>query len=228
MDARTFASVTRDASIVVPANESLGAVAALWRFPIKALAAESLLEATVLADGIDGDRARALQVRSGHARVGKPYRGKEERRMQLFASSDDAIACARETGVALDEIAGTHFFDAAPISLMFDAWVRDVEALAGRAIDERAFRSNILVAAIDDTIAREAAFVGVLLAVGAVRLRVLAPIVRCVTPSYDIATAIPDPALHAAYVRHRNNEVGIYCEVVTPGTIRLGDTVTRS
>jgi uncharacterized protein YcbX len=55
---------------------------------------------------------------------------------------------------------------------------------------------------------------------------VLEPILRCVTPTYDIATGESDPRVLREVAQRRANVVGVYCEVVTPGEIAVGDTVT--
>ena len=69
------------------------------------------------------------------------------------------------------------------------------------------------------------AAVGTLLAMGDVRLRVVEPIHRCVTPTYDLASGEPDPRVGAVVAKERANIVGIYCEVEASGTARIGDAV---
>ena len=58
-----------------------------------------------------------------------------------------------------------------------------------------------------------------------VTLDVVKPITRCVTPSYDLATGEPDPALQRTLVGQRGNIMGVYCRVVTAGTIARGDAI---
>jgi hypothetical protein len=43
-----------------------------------------------------------------------------------------------------------------------------------------------------------------------------------VTISYDIATGDADPALQRTLVQTRDNKMGIYARVATPGTIDMG------
>jgi uncharacterized protein YcbX len=58
---------------------------------------------------------------------------------------------------------------------------------------------------------------------GNVVLRVLEPIVRCVTPSYDLETGASSTELLRALVHLRANLMGVYCAVERPGALALGD-----
>jgi uncharacterized protein YcbX len=207
----------------------LGTVTALYRYPVKSLRGEALERAEVRAGGFAGDRERALFVRSaGHARDGKTYRGKEHQLLHTVDAAGDAQALARDAGVAVecaDE--RPHYFDLEPVSIVFDAWVRELEALAGRTVDPLRFRPNIVAAAAPSFAAAERELVGARLTVGAVAFDVVAPITRCVTPSYDLATGEPDRELQRTLVTRRGNLMGIYCRVAAPGTIRRGDAIAR-
>ena len=105
---------------------------------------------------------------------------------------------------------------------MFDVWVRELETLAGREVDPRRFRPNIVAAAAPSFTFDERALVGTRLQIGDVTFDVVKPITRCVTPSYDIATGEPDAALQRTLVTQRGNLMGVYCRVAVPGTIETG------
>ena len=208
----------------------IGTIAAIWRYPVKALAAERLHEAHILADGLDGDRTAALVVETpSHARAGKPFRGKESNRLHLTADPETAASYAADDGVtvSLDRTQG-RYFDAAPVSLLFDLWVADVEALTGTSLDPLRFRPNIFVSAARGFTAREADLTGAVLRAGSVVLRVAGPTERCITPNFDIATGAPGPDVLRAVAQHRAAWVGVYCDVVEPGTIEVGDALRRS
>ncbi len=202
----------------------------LYRYPVKSLRAEQLTSAEVRADGIAGDRGCALFVSSpGHARSGKTYRGKEQRLLHTLTSPADAAELARGAGLVVEsEDAAPHYYDAEPVSIVFDAWIRELEALAGRSVDPLRFRPNIVAAAGADFHWTEQALVGTRLQVGDVALDVVSPITRCVTPSYDVATGEPDPALQRTIVAQRGNIMGVYCRVAVPGTIGAGAPITGS
>jgi hypothetical protein len=205
----------------------LGTVTALYRYPVKSLRAEQLTRAEVRADGIAGDRGCALFVSSsGHARSGKTYRGKEQRLLHIVTTPADAADLALGAGLTVDaEDALPHYYDAEPVSIVFDAWIRDLEALAGRSVHPLRFRPNIVAAAAPDFGWTEQALVGTRLQVGDVALDVVSPITRCVTPSYDVATGEPDPALQRTIVTQRGNIMGVYCRIAVPGTIVEGASI---
>ena len=82
--------------------EPIGNIAAIWRYPVKALGGESLDSVRVTHDGLEGDRTSALIVTGGHARLGKPYRGKEHRLLHTISEPARALAVAAQAGVALE------------------------------------------------------------------------------------------------------------------------------
>ncbi|HTJ28076.1 MAG TPA: MOSC N-terminal beta barrel domain-containing protein [Candidatus Limnocylindria bacterium] len=206
----------------------VGTIAALWRYPVKALRAEALERADVLADGLAGDRTAALIVGTpDHPRAGKPYRGKESARLHRTADPAVALAEAVQDGVAITlDRSAPRWFDARPISLLFDLWVGDVEALVGEPLDPLRWRPNVFVHAAAGFTAREAALVGRTLRAGEVVLRVVEPIRRCVTTTYDVQTGVAEPRVLAEVARNRENIVGVYCETVAPGALSRGDSLT--
>ncbi|GAC1441273.1 MAG: hypothetical protein NVSMB59_01030 [Vulcanimicrobiaceae bacterium] len=207
-------------------DRPLGSIARLWRYPIKALAAESLDAVDCDARGLAGDRARALFVESsGHARTGKPYRGKEDDLLHTVASPNDAIALAARRHVALAPHDDGPYFDLDPVSLLVDTWLHDGERLVGRTLEPLRYRPNLYVTAAADFTADEADLVDRVLAIGNVRVRVSQPIRRCVTTTYDLRTGESDPRVLAAIATQRANTMGIYAHVVRAGRIRCGDTV---
>jgi len=203
----------------------LGTLCNLWWYPVKSLRGRPLETVRVESGGIPGDRGRALFVRSGHARQGKPYRGKEHHGLHLLGGPEEAVRLAASSGVdaAVRDDDG-HYFDLAPISLILDSWLAEASALVGYSLEPVRFRPNFFVAAngFDDT---EASLTGARLRIGDTVLRVRKPIERCVTPSYDLETGKSDPAVVRAIAQQRRNEMGIYCDVEEPGEVRLGDAV---
>ena len=204
-----------------------GRIAGLWRYPVKSLAAEPLRHATVLADGFEGDRTAALVVETpANARAGKPYRGKESPYLHLNADPATAASYAADAGVLVTlDRTRPRWFDAGPVSVLLDLWVRDVEALVGEPLDPLRWRPNVYVTAAPGFAKREADVIGATLRAGTVALRVVATIKRCVTPTYDVATGAATPLVLEAVAAQRANVVGVYCEVEVPGGIALGDDI---
>lgn len=204
----------------------IGEVAGIWRYPMKSLRGEALATTTLEADGMPGDRTRALYVRAGHARVGKPYRGKEDERLHLLGARGEAVAAAAARGVTLEERCDGRFFDDAPVSLLVASWLAELREAVGYAVEPLRFRPNFYLTAAPGFALREAALVDAELTLGTARLRVRGPIPRCVVPTYDLDTGQSDPRVLAFIAQHRANEMGIYADVVEPGHIALGDTAT--
>jgi uncharacterized protein YcbX len=205
--------------------ETVGSVASIWRYPVKSLRGERLDRIAVESGGIPGDRSRALFVSAGHARAGKTYRGKEHARLHVLNDENAARISAAERGVTLEAVDGDHFFDAAPISILVDRWLDDVSRHMGFQVEFGRFRPNVFVRAAPGFRHDETALKGSLLTVGGVDLRVRGPITRCVTITYapDGNSIQPDVLRYLA--RQRNAWMGVYCDVLVPGSLAVGDTL---
>ncbi|MEO6990826.1 MAG: MOSC domain-containing protein [Candidatus Baltobacteraceae bacterium] len=206
----------------------LGFVAHLYRYPTKSLAGEELRAVDVTKEGVARDRIRALHVATAdHARSGKPYRGKEDSGLHLLGRIEEAIALGARHGVALARVEGGRHFDAAPISLIFDTWLGDASARCGIELEPMRFRPNIVVRAEAGFLESEASFIGARLRIGTVDFEVLDTIRRCVTPTYDLRTGESNPDILRTIAQERDNVMGIYCAVITPGHIPSGAAVER-
>jgi uncharacterized protein YcbX len=203
----------------------IGRLAGLRRYPVKSLSGEVLQRAEVAESGIPGDRAGALFVRAGHARVGKTYRGKEHDRLHLTANVAAASALAAETGVDVEHRRGEHFFDDAPISLLVDRWLEELCEHLGYAVEWERFRPNFFVRAVPEFTQSEPALEGMQLRLGSVQLRVRCPIERCVAVTYDPKGGPSDPRILRFVAEQRNTWMGIFCDVLKPGVVCAGDAV---
>ncbi|MGA2760949.1 MAG: MOSC domain-containing protein [Candidatus Cybelea sp.] len=203
----------------------IGTLEALRRYPIKSLRGVALDSARVEVDGIPGDRSGALFACQG-AREGKTYRGKEHDRLHLLRDAAAAQASAKERGVTVEVRRGEHFFDAAPISILVDEWLRELGAHVGYVVEWERFRPNFFVRACEGSanpVPLEQTLVDSLLALGTARLRVRSPIERCVTINYHPRGDATDPRILQFLATQRNACMGIYCDVLQPGTARAGD-----
>lgn len=204
--------------------ELLGQLAAVWRYPVKSLAAEPLESTRIEFGGIPGDRAGALFVQAGHARQGKTYRGKEHNLLHTTGDAAAAVGMGAARGVSLtlrDE--EPHYFDAAPVSLIFDRWIAEVEAALEMPLDPLRWRPNLYARAAAGFAYREPDLIGAILEIGSAVLRVSDTIGRCVTTTYDIATGEPDNDVLLYVAQKRDNVMGVYCDVEAAGTVRPGD-----
>jgi uncharacterized protein YcbX len=123
--------------------------------------------------------------------------------------------------------AGERLADDAPVSLMSDATLQALApALDGSTPDARRFRMTI---AIDGAAPwEEHGWGGREIAAGAVRLRGIEPVPRCVVTTRDPERGETDAPVLAALAQLRGKRgvtFGIWCDVVAPGSVRLGDDV---
>ena len=195
---------------------------------MKSLRGESLARVEIDSGGLVGDRAAALFIAEGHARSGKTYRGKEDERLHRIEDEASAASAAAERGVLVRrESTAAHYFDDSPISLVLAPWLEDAQRVCGRALDVRRFRPNFVADALPGA-ERERDVLGAELQIGArVRVRVTKAIRRCVAVTYDPESDEVDPGILRALAEEREATFGVYCEVLRPGTVVLGDTLLR-
>lgn len=205
--------------------QELGNLAAIWRYPMKSLAAQPLERTAVQADGIPGDRAGALFVQSGHARAGKTFRGKEHNLLHTVTQAHEAARIAARSGVHVEVRAepGQRYFDSAPISLIFDSWIAEVERALEMPLDPRRWRPNFYAKAAAGFRLPEDDLIGRTIEIGEVVLNVRDTIKRCVTTTYDVESGERDDDVLLYVAQKRANVMGVYCEVELAGTVRAGD-----
>jgi uncharacterized protein len=205
----------------------IGTLGAVRRYPVKSLRGEALDCVEVARTGIPGDRAHALFVRSGSARVGKTYRGKEHERLHLLSDADEARTAATQRGVDVELRRGEHFFDGGPVSLLVDRWLDEISTELGYRVEWERFRPNFFVRAAAAFTQGESELVGADLRLGTARLRARSPIERCVVTTYHPGGEPSDPRVLRFLAQRRNAWMGIYCDVLEPGTASVGDSLIR-
>jgi uncharacterized protein YcbX len=229
---------------------AVGRVAALWRYPVKSMGAEPLDEVEVSWHGLAGDRRYAF-VRDGLERSGFPYLTIRERSdMGQFRPSfaepekPDASRIVVRTPAGhefdvvdpalVEELGGgarviklnRGLFDNSPLSLTTTQTVAGLEALVGRQLDPQRFRPNLLIEASDgDVPFPEDEWIGSVLRIGAMRMRVDQRDERCVIVNVDPATSERDPAILRTLARERDACFGVYGATVEPGRVAVGDQV---
>ncbi len=196
------------------------------RFPVKSLRGEALEEIAVDSNGLRGDRQRAFVVCDGPVRTGKTYRGKEHEGLHLIADPDAATAAAAERGAAVSLEGDGPFFDDAPVSIIVDRWLDALSAHVGYRVEWQRFRPNFFITAAPGFDFDEPSLTDRELRLGEVRMRVRAPIGRCVVITYNPEGGTSDPEILRYVAQQRDNTMGIYCDVIDPGTVRVGDALT--
>lgn len=117
--------------------------------------------------------------------------------------------------------------DDAPVTLMSQASLEALApALDGGVPDARRFRMTITIDGVDAW--EEHGWGGRALAVGAAVLRITEPVPRCVVTTRDPERGRRDvPTLNALAALRGKDDVtfGVWCEVVAPGRVRVGDAI---
>jgi uncharacterized protein YcbX len=226
----------------------VGRVAALWRYPVKSMMAEELDAVDVSWHGLAGDRRWAF-IRDGQVRSGFPWLTMRERpelahHRPRFAEpdrpnasrtlvrtpgggeldvTDPALAAELGPGVGVIK-QDRGVFDTMPLSLLSTQTLAGLGGLVGRDVGAGRFRPNLLVEATGGDFPEDG-WVGRVLRVGGLRMRVDQRDSRCVMATIDPVTLQRDPAILRAIARERDNRLGVYGSTVQPGRVSVGDPV---
>ena len=87
------------------------------------------------------------------------------------------------------------------------------------------FRPNILVKATEESPYPEDAWVGSILSIGGLRMRIDKRDGRCVVITIDPETQESDPAILRTVAKDRQGCLGVYGSTVEPGRVALNDPV---
>jgi uncharacterized protein YcbX len=130
----------------------------------------------------------------------------------------------RGVNVELEERPAEPFVDDAPVSIIVDKWLRGLSAYVGYDVGFERFRPNFFVTSREGFSLTEEAMTGREAALGDVLLRVRYPIERCVVTTYDQAGGESDPEILSYVARERSAWMGVYCDVLRAGIVRIGDS----
>jgi len=218
------------------------------RYPVKAMGGESLESVAVDARGLAGDRAYAVVDADGKLATGK-HSQRFRRRDEVFEfaarTTGDGVGVSGRGGTwpvpsgaldaALSEAMGdpvrvlpettTLYFDAGQVSLVGTASLDWCREHLGVDADRRRIRPNLVVETDQPFV--EETWAGVV-EVGDVRLTPVERIERC--RMIDIAQeGLPrDGRWLKTLTAAREMSLGVYLDVVQPGTLRVGDLLTAS
>ena len=231
--------------------ETVGRVVGFWRYPVKSMGAEALTESQVSWHGVEGDRRWAF-VRSGVEQSGFPWftiRNRENMSHYhpFFADPDqpnksrtivrtpsgdeyevtDPALSAELSPDGVRVIRQSRgIFDTFPLSLITTQTIARLGELVGENLDVQRFRPNLLIEASDDRPFVEDEWVGRVLHIGGMRMRVDKRDGRCVVITIDPETTERNPAILRKVVEEREGCLGVYGSVVEPGRVTLNDVVS--
>lgn len=119
-----------------------------------------------------------------------------------------------------------NFFDAFPIHLLTHTTLRTLARLAPESVwDERRFRSNLLVEALDSEGYPELGWMRRRLRVGTAVIEVVTGCPRCVVVTQPVDDVPQDHRVMRTLVQETQHTAGIYASVVAEGEVRVGDVV---
>ena len=237
-------------------RHEIGQVEAIFRYPVKSMAGERVEVANLGWHGIDGDRRLAL--RRTQARDDFPWlsasklpglllytpirdedgaqgdlpthvRTPDGKEMPVF-DAELAAEIERRHGAPVEMIhLRSGIFDEASISVIASETVREIGRLAGRDLDVRRFRPNIVVRLRRPIPFEEDKWVGGVLLFGepgeGPRVSVTTRDVRCSMVNYDPDSGRSSPELLKSIVRTHENTAGVYATVIRTGRLAIGQAV---
>ena len=228
----------------------IGRVVGLWRYPVKSMAGEPLAEIGVSWHGFAGDRRWAF-IRDGVTQSGFPWLTLREREdMSHYSPSfvdpaqpDQSPVIVRAPSGAIFDVMDAALaaelyprgarvikqnrgiFDTFPLSLITTQTIAGLGDLVGARLDPQRFRPNILVEAADPAPFVEDGWVGCVLRVGDMSVRVDKRDGRCAVITIDPATTERNPAILRTVARDRGGCLGVYGSTVQPGRVAVDDLV---
>ncbi|MBZ5548583.1 MAG: MOSC domain-containing protein [Acidobacteriia bacterium] len=236
----------------------IGHVEALFRYPVKSMGGERLEAAELGWYGVEGDRRlafRRMDDRSGMpwltaSKLPDLVRFAPQRRedgaqgdlhLPTHVRTPDgeelpvfgealATEIGRRYGAPVEMMQLRHgIFDEASISVIALDTVREIGRLAGRSLDVRRFRPNIVIRLLRSGPFQEDEWVGGVLPFGegddAPAIAVTMRDKRCSMVNLDPDSASPAPEVMKAVVRANQNNAGIYGAVTRIGRLAVGQTI---
>lgn len=231
----------------------IGQVEAIFRYPVKSMAGERLEFAKLGWHGIDGDRRMAF--RRIEDRGGMPWltasklpqlllftprrrdgcdlpthvRAPDGQEMSIFGE-ELAQEVERRYGAPVQMMQLKNgIFDDASISVIASDTVREIGRLAGRSLDVRQFRPNVVLRLLRPARFQEDEWLGGVLEFGetdgAAAVAVTMRDKRCGMVNLDPDSAIPAPEVMKAIVLANQNCAGIYGAVTGTGRLAVGQAV---
>jgi uncharacterized protein YcbX len=201
----------------------------IWRYPVKSMAGETLEQANLSEDGIEGDRI--LQVRNSAGRIltartrpdllrhhatlgpdgdplvdGRPWRAAEVAR---------DVEAAAGAGTRLVRSDSADRFDILPLLVATDGMISAV------GHDRRRFRPNLVIGGVPGL--AEQQWEGGLLQIGEVVIHMEDLRGRCIMTTFDPDTGKQDLGVLRRVQKEFGGVLGLNSRVVTPGRIAVGD-----
>lgn len=229
----------------------IGTVARLFRYPVKSMRGEELVQTPVGLQGVPGDRRYAFVQAASRSSfpwltgrqlaamlLHEPHfdgAGREPPLLVRTPDGRDLPVDGDELRAELEKALGAPLYllrdhrgnyDVGQVSVFDLGLAERIGAERGAPIDPRRFRANIYLRPNTGEPIPEGDWVGRVLAVGSeLRLAVTEPDQRCMMITLDPESAEADPAVLRTVAGSHANCAGVYASVLRPGTVRTGDAV---
>jgi len=233
--------------------QSVGVLRQLGRYPVKSMRGESLAATTLTLQGVPEDRRYAFVQTA--SRSSFPWLTARELPELLCYRTCVEGASPQEVEVTVTAPGGEKFpvkspelrqaleahsgrelfllhdyrgsYDVAPVSLISCQTITRIAKESETKEDPLRFRPNLLVDLEGGEAFDELNWVGRILRVGgAARIAITEVDQRCMMITLDPASAKPSPAVLRCVVQQHKQCAGVYATVLTPGEVRVGDTVS--
>ena len=231
----------------------VGRVRALYRYPVKSTAGQSLEWAAVTAEGLGSDRRWAAYTDDGGVASGKRTRrfrpviglmgwassAQEDHDVPVLVSPegvpypvDEPAASAALTAafgqrLTLRPESTIQHRDESPLHLLTTSSLAAVERLVGAPVDQRRFRANIIIDTGGEPEFIEDDWIGAELAVGTqVVIRVGPGMPRCTMIDQAQKGIAADRKVLRLLGLHHGTELGMQARAMGAGTLRVGDVLT--
>lgn len=236
-------------------HRKLGPISAIFRYPVKSMAGESLDVARLGWHGIEGDRRFAFRRITDKSNfpwlsasklpeliLYKPFGldSNSAEPLPTHVRTPDGKDYELRSDELREEISSrlgsdvelmnlNHgIFDESPLSVISLGTVRGIERESGRQVDLRRFRPNIVLEPNGAEPFEEDRWVGrtLMFGEGGAVIGVTMKDERCVMVNLDPDTAEKDSLVMTTVVRLNENYAGVYGTVVNAGELRVGQVVT--
>lgn len=228
----------------------VGRVVGLWRYPVKSMGAEPLSEIDVGWHGFAGDRRWGF-IRNGVSRSGFPWLTLRERGdLNHYRPSFVEPARPDKSPTVVRTPSGAEFdvtdpvlaaeldpngvrvikqdrgiFDTFPLSVITTQTIDMLGEMVGAWLDVQRFRPNILVESTAEEPFAEDRWVGCILRIGGMRMRVDKRDGRCPVITIDPVTTERNPDVLRTVAGERQGCLGVYGTTVEPGRVAVNDSV---
>jgi len=228
-------------------SDHIGVVEAIFRYPVKSMAAEPLTSADVGFHGLTGDRRFAL--RRLNSTSNRPWLSASRCPDLIRYVPDPSVTFVRtpegrELAILSDELASDvtrrcgepvqmmqlihGVFDDADISIISTATIAALADSACLPLDPRRFRPNLLVRLTHPAPFQEDAWLASLLTIGEVQIACTQHDIRCSMINLDPQTAASSPAVQKAALSLNANRAGACGSILHPGIVTVGLPLFRS